>query len=1083
MVKQGRSWRSANRRAARDTGSIRGAGSRTIRTPFRALASGANPRTPGRAPGPQPLAQRLGREYRYAPGDEVPHHAGRHGPLALTFGQRQNERRAVPSQVETGGLLRPGEGMGGFAPETHHFAGRLHLRSEQRVAKSETLEGQHGHLRRDALSVLRGKRPERVHRDACDNLCGVPGIRDTAGLRDERNGSACPRVDLDQIDAPALDGELDVHQPDHAEGAGEQDRLPLDLRDHPLVQGVGRKHAGAVPGMNSGGFDMLQDAGDPHVLAIGDRIDIALDGIAQIAFDEHRPVVGDLHGRGDVVPEFRLVRHDAHGPAAEHVGRPDHDRIADLLGCVRGLSCRTGDAVRRLPETEPVDELPAPLPVLAEIDRVRRGSENGDPRLLDRLGEGQRRLAAELDHRADQLSAFLLLQQDLDDILARERLEIEPVGGVVVGRHRLRIAVDHDRLVADLGEAHAGMDAAIIELDPLADPIGSAPQHRDLAPVRDIGLAFRRPDPVPFVGAVHVGRPAAELRRAGIDALYRGRDPGGSPEGPDPGLAAAGQGCDARIRQARLLEGQQVPGIACVELSAAKRVLDPDGLADAVDEPPVDAAFGRDVGARAASPQGVRDQQDPHRRADLESLQHALGAPFRARLVEAVEADLERAQRLLHRLGEVAPDRHRLAHRLHLRAQDRSGIGKLDEVEARYLGHDIVQRGLEARRSSAGDLVGDLVQRVSDGKLGRDPRNREPGRLGGQGRRPRYPGVHLDQDLAAVTRVDRELDVRPSGLDPDLAHAGDGAIPHRLELLVGQGQCGRDGDAVAGVHAHRIDVLDRAHDDGVVGAVPHHLQLELLPAQQRFLDEHRRRGRGFEPGRQQLREGVDAIGDASSRAAQREGGAQDGGEAHALQGGQPFFLRGDHCRARAFDADLPHRIAEELAVFRLADHVGSGAEELDVPRRQIPAVRQGERHVQRNLTPHGRQDGEGLARMFAQLLLDDGADGRRRHGLDVGRVGGLRVGHDRRRVGVDQDHPDSVLAKRLAGLRARIVELAGLTDDDRSGSQDHHVLQVCAFRHVLSSLPAMLAPGRPRLLRRQPAHRPCRPPLPARGEA
>ena len=52
--------------------------------------------------------------------------------------------------------------------------------------------------------------------------------------------------------------------------------------------------------------------------------------------------------------------------------------------------------------------------------------------------------------------------------------------------------------------------------------------------------------------------------------------------------------------------------------------------------------------------------------------------------------------------------------------------------------------------------------------------------------------------------------------------------------------------------------------------------------------------------------------------------------------------------------------------------------------------------------------------------------------LDVGRVGELRVGHDRRRVRVGEDHPVALLAQHAAGLGAGVVELAGLPDDDRA---------------------------------------------------
>ena len=65
----------------------------------------------------------------------------------------------------------------------------------------------------------------------------------------------------------------------------------------------------------------------------------------------------------------------------------------------------------------------------------------------------------------------------------------------------------------------------------------------------------------------------------------------------------------------------------------------------------------------------------------------------------------------------------------------------------------------------------------------------------------------------------------------------DRRVAHALVLAVGEGLSRRDGDRVAGVHAHRVDVLDRADDHGVVGAVAHDLELELLPAGDRLLDQ------------------------------------------------------------------------------------------------------------------------------------------------------------------------------------------------------------------------------------------------------
>src|SRR3546814_3655717 len=63
----------------------------------------------------------------------------------------------------------------------------------------------------------------------------------------------------------------------------------------------------------------------------------------------------------------------------------------------------------------------------------------------------------------------------------------------------------------------------------------------------------------------------------------------------------------------------------------------------------------------------------------------------------------------------------------------------------------------------------------------------------------------------------------------------------------------------------------------------------------------------------------------------------------------------------------------------------------------------------------------------------------------VGKVG---IGHDRRRVGVDEDNAIALLLERLDRLRPRIVELARLTDNDRAGADDEDGLDVGSFGHL-----------------------------------
>jgi len=98
-------------------------------------------------------------------------------------------------------------------------------------------------------------------------------------------------------------------------------------------------------------------------------------------------------------------------------------------------------------------------------------------------------------------------------------------------------------------------------------------------------------------------------------------------------------------------------------------------------------------------------------------------------------------------------------------------------------------------------------------------------------------------------------------------------------------------------------------------------------------------------------------------------------------------------------------------------------------------VPQIQRAVQRGLATHGWQDRKttGVERTF---LGDDLLDRLPGDGLDVGDVRRGGVGHDGRRVAVDQDDLVTLFAQSLTGLYAGVVELTGLANDDRASADD-----------------------------------------------
>ena len=123
-------------------------------------------------------------------------------------------------------------------------------------------------------------------------------------------------------------------------------------------------------------------------------------------------------------------------------------------------------------------------------------------------------------------------------------------------------------------------------------------------------------------------------------------------------------------------------------------------------------------------------------------------------------------------------------------------------------------------------------------------------------------------------------------------------------------------------------------------------------------------------------------------------------------------------------------LLEDLAVLALVDRLEARADELDVVLLEDAVVVQVDGRVQRGLAAQRRQDRVG------PLLGDDRLDDLPRDRLDVGRVGEVGIGHDRRRVGVDEDDAHALLAEHAARLGAGVVELARLADDDRPGADD-----------------------------------------------
>ncbi len=453
---------------------------------------------------------------------------------------------------------------------------------------------------------------------------------------------------------------------------------------------------------------------------------------------------------------------------------------------------------------------------------------------------------------------------------------------------------------------------------------------------------------------------------------------------------------------------------------------------------------------------GLRNGAHPVRCLQADRLDHSgfVWRAFDLYLIKSGQIAFHRGQRFLQALVDGAANGHGFAHRFHRGGQVWFGAGEFFKGELWNFGDNIVDGWLKRRRRHFGDVVVEFVQRVAHGQFGGDFGNRETRRFRRQRRRARHAWVHLDHHHTAIGRVHRPLHVGSAGFHANFAQHRNRVVAHGLVFFVRQRQGRRHGDTVAGVHAHRVDILDGTNDDGVVRFVAHNFHLKFFPTQQAFIHQNLVHRGSVHAGATEMDVVLAVIGHTAAGAAHGEGGADDGGQADAIE----FFQRqpdalikigrsvvpfwGCHNGgARIFDAQPVHGFAEQFAVLGHFDGVAGCANHLNAKFLQHAHFFQRQRGVQAGLATHG---GQQRVRAF---FLDDFGNHFGGDRLDVGGVCKTGVGHDGRGVGVHQNNAVAFFAQGLTGLCAGVVKLAGLADHNRTGPDDHDRGDICSFGH------------------------------------
>ena len=246
------------------------------------------------------------------------------------------------------------------------------------------------------------------------------------------------------------------------------------------------------------------------------------------------------------------------------------------------------------------------------------------------------------------------------------------------------------------------------------------------------------------------------------------------------------------------------------------------------------------------------------------------------------------------------------------------------------------------------------------------------------------------------------------------------------------------------MHTHRVNILHAADGDGVVIGVTHDLKLDLLVALDALLDEHLMNGRKLEGVQTDLHKLFFVVGKTAARAAEGERGTKNHGITDALCRRlclvQAICDLGGNGRL----TDGLAKLLEKLAVLGALNALTAGTEKLHMALAKHTLLFQLHRKVQARLSADAGNDGVGT------LIAQDLCDILQRQRLHIHLVRNGGIGHDGSGVGVDKHYLVALFLERQTRLRARVVKLCRLSDNNGTRADDENFFKICTFCHFAS---------------------------------
>ena len=743
----------------------------------------------------------------------------------------------------------------------------------------------------------------------------------------------------------------------------------------------GRPAASGVARVNTTLLDVLQNGTYVAFLGVTERVNIQLNGVLKEGIQVDGTVWCDVCSGLHVGDQVGIVVDNGHAATTKNVAWANNQWVTNATSGVASLVHGRSNCRRWAGDVQAVKKGCEAVTVLCQVNCLWLSAHDRNASVL----KSASKLDWSLATKGNNDAFWLLNLNDIHDVFKGQRLEIQTVRGVVVRRDGLWVAVDHDGLIALLAKSVGSMYAAVVKLNALANTVRTCRENHNawlfcLNVLCGIALLVRD---------VVVLRGCAKLTSTGIYRLDLWANTQHFPYSADNVCLSAGKVCKLLIREAQLLGSKHVIGGETRKSQLLDAFLGVDDACHTVQIPRIDASHIVDALNAPVSAQSLSNVENTLWRWLADQLVKVL----LVKDIVAVSAQtsailLQGTKCLLQSFLKGSAHSHSLADRLHTGGQNAAGALELDKGKTRNLDHTVVDRRLKGSRSCLGDVVGNLVKRVTNRKERSHLCNGESGCLGSKRGRTTDARIHLNDNDAAVSWVDRKLNVRAAAGNTYTLENSDGVVAEVLELFIGKRLSWSNGNGVSCVDAHWIEVLDGADNNTVTCGIAHDLHLNFFPALNGLLYQYLVLWRKQEALLNNLYELFWGVRNAAARTAKGEAWTDDhrvsqlGNDTLGV-----FHGVSDVCTSN-LQANVLDCLAKELAVLTGTNGLQVATDDLDVVLVKNACLAKADGAVQSSLATHVWQKG------IRTLALNDAGYGLNSDWLNVGSICSFWVSHD-----------------------------------------------------------------------------------------